>query len=149
MAPPRAPDFILATQGLSDTGRGAVRLPHTLLLLALAGVLAAPSAWAGNVFVQIQCGNPPEIAETSHTVTLEGSFSPDTSSTRWLVPLAGRIVAVRIDETPFTVATGEIEGGFLEVDGLGRIFLAGAEQPPGYRVVVMDSQIEQLERGDE
>jgi len=125
------------------------RLFPTILAVTLAVALAVTSAQAGNVFVQIQCGNPPELAETPHSVALAGSFSSDSSASRWLVPLVGRIDAIRIDDTPFTVATGQIDDGFLEVDELGRIFVAASQEPPGYRIVVLDSQVEKIERDAE
>ena len=119
-----------------------------LVLSAIGGALAVSPAYAGNVYVQIQCGSPPEIAATSHSVALRGSFSPDTSSSRWLVPLAGQVDVLHVDGTALTVSSPEIEDGFLETEELGRIFLTVSDQAPGYGAVLMDSQIEKLERVD-
>ena len=119
---------------------------RTLLLTALGATLTVGTAWAGNVFVQIQCGSPPEIARTPHSVALEGRFSPDSSSTSRLVALVGHIEVLRIDGTPITLASTEIDDGFLRTPDLGRIFLTVSEEAPGYRAVMMDSQIEEIEQ---
>ncbi len=118
-----------------------------LVAWALVGVLAASAAPAGNVYVQIQCGNPPEIAATSHSVELEGTFSADMGSSRFLTPLEGRVRTLRLDGVAMTLQTGEIEDGFIEVEEFGRIFLGTSEGAPGYRAVLRDEQVTELDRG--
>jgi len=124
-------------------GRTIGVLPITVLWTLAAG-WSAPSAPPGTVYVQIQCGTPPEIAPTSHTIELWGDFWPDAASRLALVPLAGRIDALRVDGRELTAASPEIQGGFLVTEELGRIFLAAARDAPGYRAVVRFEQTERL-----
>lgn len=116
-----------------------------LVVWALVGMLTGGALPTGNVYVQIQCGAPPAIAATSHSIELRGDFFADLGSSRFLTPLVGRVGTLFLDGVPMTFRDSKIDDGFIELDGLGRIFLTTSEAAPGYRAVLRDEQIAELE----
>ncbi len=142
-------NHILAGSGRSDTTQGAVAAAPILVAWVLGALLAAgptPADVAGNVYVQVQCGFPPEIVRTSHSVELSGEFSGDVASSRFLTPLGGQVRALRLDAVAMTLTAAEIQSGFIDTEELGRIFLTVSDATPGYRAILRDDQIETLER---
>lgn len=108
--------------------------------------LSAASASAGNVHVQVECGNPPRTAPSRHAaVAAELQIEKTVFENGLAIPESGRIGGLDIDGRPLALASGEIHDGFLETRDLGRIFLALLPEPPGFFLVIRPEQLDRLD----
>jgi hypothetical protein len=106
----------------------------------------AATASAGNVHVQIECGNPPRTAPSRHRAVADDLRIEKTVFENGLaIPEAGRIGRLDIDGRPLALTSGQIRDGFLETRELGRIFLTLSPEPPGFFLVVRPEQLERLD----
>jgi hypothetical protein len=103
-------------------------------------------ASAGNVHVQIECGNPPRTASSAHSAVAEDLRIEGTVFENGLaIPTSGHIGRLEVDGRSLALASGEIRQGFFETRDLGRIFLALSPEPPGFFLVVRPEQLDRLD----
>ena len=107
----------------------------------------AVSASAGNVHVQVECGNPPRTSPSEHHAAAEDLRIEKTVFENGLaIPEVGRIGRLDVDGRPIALRGGEIRDGFLDTRDLGRIFLALSPEPPGFFLVVRPEQLDRLDQ---
>lgn len=139
---------------ISIAGRCRQRRPAShlgILIVGLLLVMSAQAAHAGNVQMQIECGNPPKLAPTDHNVRVSGLATGQTEfrGAGINMPLRGRVGALWLDEHPLTLRDdGVIERGHLDTAELGAIFFYISDERPGYAVVLTPEQLDKLQRKD-
>jgi len=117
-------------------------------LVALIVAVSAFPAAAGNVQMQIECGNPPKLAPTDLEVRVSGLATGQTEyrGAGIHMPLRGKVGALWLGERQLTLKDeGVIERGHLDTAELGAIFFYISEGAPGYSVVLTPEQLEKVQ----
>ena len=110
-----------------------------LVFYSLAVALCGRPALAGNLLKEIECGNPPKLEPTAHSVRVV-NFEQGVVDERGelIVPIDGRIDELWLDGTKVTLKQPNVYRGFIETEEYGSVFffLSSSMGPPGYFVVV-------------
>ena len=121
-------------------------LPRACGWMALVLASWAAPANAGNVHVQVECGNPPRTSPSEHRAAAHDLRIEKTVFENGLaIPETGRIGRLDVDGRPLALRSSEIRDGFLETRDLGRVFLALSPEPPGFFIVVRPEQLDRLD----
>jgi hypothetical protein len=118
----------------------------TLIVGAIMIVVASVApASAGNLLMQIECGNPPKLQPSEHVVRVV-NFERQTVDVRGelVVPMEGQIEELWIGDRRVTLKDGKIYRGFVETEEFGWVFffLSSSMGKPGYFVVMAPQQLD-------
>ncbi len=109
-------------------------------------LVGALPAGAGNVLMQIECGNPPKSEETPYQARVVNFRKGETEDRGWgiILPIDGHLDGLSVDGLGLTLKDGKVHRGFVETKELGRVFLYLSHSSPGYFMVLLPEQVDVL-----